>query len=264
MTSNHAPGVGEGGNFCTYLVFALLAPFCEEVKSSSNEPQPPQSLACFNQPTEIFLHSSHKAQRPTISKGLSSNKCFAMLRQSLLPGILALLVAHTLMSIVMGTPAVAFTAAGFASDTSNNTLLPWPSYLPGWGMLTVSCNFLAEEYETGLSNQPGALDSLPQIFTISRQGNPTCDNPYDFPRTRAVYGTLCLPEGEWSRTLWARLWRSWKLEEDTAVAVASVSWAALVSFDASPCGIRVANQVAKQLPYFCGPFVVHSIHLSNS
>lgn len=100
------------------------------------------------------------------------------------------------MSNVMGTPAVAFTAAGFAPDTSNNTLLPWPSYLPGWGMLTVSRNLLAEEYDMGLLNQPGALDSLPHIFTIRRQGNGTCDNPYDFPRTRAVYGTLCPPEGE--------------------------------------------------------------------
>lgn len=110
--------------------------------------------------------------------------------------MLALLVAHALISSVTGMSAVAFAAAGFTSDASNDTLLPWPSFLPGWGTLTVSRNLLTEEYDMGLLNHPGTWDSLPRIYTIRRLGDGTCDNPYDFPRTRAVHGTLYLPEGE--------------------------------------------------------------------
>lgn len=45
----------------------------------------------------------------------------------------------------------------------------------------------------GLINQSRAWNAL---TSIHRQGNDTCDNPFDLPHTHAVNGTLCIPEGE--------------------------------------------------------------------
>lgn len=117
-----------------------------------------------------------------------------MSRQFIFPAILALLV-HTLINGVTGVPTTASVVADTA-DTTTNTHLPWPSYLPGWGTLTVSRDLLADDYTMGLLNQSGVWDAIPSIYTIYRLGNGTCDNPYHFPDTHAVIGAICLPEGE--------------------------------------------------------------------
>lgn len=119
-----------------------------------------------------------------------------MLYQSILPAMLALLVAHTLINSTTGIPVIASFKAGLTSDAASNIRLPWPSFLPGWGTLTVSRNLLTEEYDSIPFNQSGAWDEIPCVYTISRQGNGTCSNPYDFPQTHAIHGTLCLPEGD--------------------------------------------------------------------
>ncbi|KAH8772743.1 hypothetical protein F5883DRAFT_712859 [Diaporthe sp. PMI_573] len=117
-----------------------------------------------------------------------------MFLQFIFPATLALLV-HTLISSVTGIPTTASAIADTSSATSN-TYLPWPSYLPGWGSLTVSRDLLADEYAVSVMNQSGAWDAIPSTYAIYRLGNDTCDNPYHFPNTHAVKGALCLPEGE--------------------------------------------------------------------
>lgn len=142
--------------------------------------------------------SAHQPQFMVFNtfSSLSSDKPSMMLRQSLLPGILILLLAHTVISSVTGIPVIASATACFTSNSTSTTHTPWPSYLPGWGTLTVDRNLLANEYDTGLLIQPGAWDALPCVYTIHRQGNGTCGNSHDFPHTHAVNGTLCLPEGD--------------------------------------------------------------------
>ncbi|KAI7787762.1 hypothetical protein LA080_014134 [Diaporthe eres] len=97
--------------------------------------------------------------------------------------MLALLVAQTPSNSTTDIPVIASATAGLVKDASSNNRLPWPSFLPGWGTLTASRNFLAEDYDTVLFNQSGAWDAIPRIYTIGRQGNGTCSNPYGFPRT---------------------------------------------------------------------------------
>lgn len=116
--------------------------------------------------------------------------------QSIFSAILALLMVHTLIRTVTGTPITASTVADTSSDPTRNTSLAWPTYLPGWGTITVSRDKLAEEYSVDILEQSGAWDAMPPIYNIHRPGPGACRNPYDFPDTDAVTGMICLPDGD--------------------------------------------------------------------
>ncbi|KAG8158822.1 hypothetical protein KVR01_011265 [Diaporthe batatas] len=116
--------------------------------------------------------------------------------QSVFSAILALLMVGTLINAVTGTPITASAIEHTSSEPIRNTTLAWPSYLPGWGTVTVFREKLADEYNTGMPEQPGALDEIPTIYSIHRPGPGACSNPYTFPDTDAVSGMICLPDGD--------------------------------------------------------------------
>ncbi|ROW09570.1 hypothetical protein VMCG_02518 [Cytospora schulzeri] len=84
----------------------------------------------------------------------------------------------------------------FITPTAAGTALEWPNELPGWGQLEIKGTALAEDL-----TKYGLLERLPEeAFTVEREGpagveDETCTNPYDFPFTPSITGTLCLPDG---------------------------------------------------------------------
>lgn len=116
--------------------------------------------------------------------------------QSIFSAILALLMVQTLISAVTSTPVTSSAVADSSSDHIRNTSLAWPSYLPGWGTITVFRDKLADEYDMGMLEQSDAWDAIPHVYNIHRPGNGVCHNPYSFPDTDAVRGMICLPNGD--------------------------------------------------------------------
>lgn len=87
----------------------------------------------------------------------------------------------------------------FITPASANTVLPWPADLPGWGHLEINPSAFADVINPEALDESGLLKMLPETYSTERE-NPAgpdeaCTNPYDFPFTSSITGTLCLPDG---------------------------------------------------------------------
>lgn len=83
--------------------------------------------------------------------------------------------------------------------TGADTVLPWPANIPGWGHIKINPAEFVDVIKAEALDESGLLKMLPQTYSTERE-NPagpdeTCTNPYDFPFTSSITGTLCLPDG---------------------------------------------------------------------